>query len=300
MPSPARKISHRSGALQTIMLAGDAAGSVLTTMAAGQRQLLAYAPYGVCHPRPGGASVLAFNGARPEPATGHYLLGNGYRAFNPVLMRFNSPDSLSPFGRGGLNSYGYAAGDPVNRTDPTGHFSLMKLLRRMVPRAFKSKDKVAPVASPSPALASSSPAPTAPQTRTLKNNYPELFQEEMGLLNRNYLSRGQDPRILITRAADLMSDKIGLEQKFVMNASGQMVTALTLPKASGGYVSHPSMTGIMDNDQVTSAGTLIAGSMGDIVVYNRSGHYRPTMEDLQPVMKYIRGLGLEPAAVPYI
>ncbi|KAG0373379.1 hypothetical protein BGX24_011777, partial [Mortierella sp. AD032] len=26
------------------------------------------------------------------------------RAFNPVLMRFNSPDSSSPFGSGGLNS----------------------------------------------------------------------------------------------------------------------------------------------------------------------------------------------------
>ncbi|EGH35731.1 hypothetical protein PSYJA_44541, partial [Pseudomonas syringae pv. japonica str. M301072] len=38
--------------------------------------------------------------------TGHYLLGNGYRAFNPVLMRFNSPDSLSPFGEGGVNAYG--------------------------------------------------------------------------------------------------------------------------------------------------------------------------------------------------
>ncbi|WP_434706426.1 RHS repeat-associated core domain-containing protein [Pseudomonas sp. Z1-12] len=47
--------------------------------------------------------------------TGHYLLGNGYRAFNPGLMRFNSPDSLSPFGEGGLNAYAYSVGDPVNR-----------------------------------------------------------------------------------------------------------------------------------------------------------------------------------------
>jgi len=52
-------------------------------------------------------------------------LGNGYRAFNPVLMRFNSPDSLSPFGRGGLNAYAYCVGDPVNRSDPNGHWSFM-------------------------------------------------------------------------------------------------------------------------------------------------------------------------------
>uniref|UniRef100_UPI00214AE743 RHS repeat-associated core domain-containing protein n=1 Tax=Pseudomonas sp. UMAB-08 TaxID=1365375 RepID=UPI00214AE743 len=63
------------------------------------------------------------NGEPPDPVTGHYLLGNGYRAFNPALMRFNSPDSVSPFGEGGLNGYAYCGGDPVNRADPTGHFA---------------------------------------------------------------------------------------------------------------------------------------------------------------------------------
>lgn len=62
-----------------------------------------------------------FNGELLDDITGHYLLGNGYRAYNPVLMRFNSPDSLSPFGEGGLNAYAYCAGDPVNRSDPSGH-----------------------------------------------------------------------------------------------------------------------------------------------------------------------------------
>lgn len=66
-------------------------------------------------PRPG------FNGELLDDITGHYLLDNGYRAYNPVLMRFNSPDSLSPFGEGGLNAYAYCAGDPVNRSDPSGH-----------------------------------------------------------------------------------------------------------------------------------------------------------------------------------
>jgi RHS repeat-associated protein len=40
-----------------------------------------------------------FNGNRADPVSGSYL-GNGYRAYNPVLMRFNCPDSLSPFGAG--------------------------------------------------------------------------------------------------------------------------------------------------------------------------------------------------------
>lgn len=50
--------------------------------------------------------------------------GNGYRACNPVLLRFNCPDSMSPFGAGGINPYACCRGDPVNRTDPSGHFSL--------------------------------------------------------------------------------------------------------------------------------------------------------------------------------
>jgi hypothetical protein len=42
-------------------------------------------------------------------------------------MRFNSPDSLSPFGKGGLNAYTYCVGDPINSSDPTGHSILIAL-----------------------------------------------------------------------------------------------------------------------------------------------------------------------------
>lgn len=69
----------------------------------------------------------AFNGERADPVTGNYLLGNGYRAYSPALMRFTCPDSLSPFGPGGINPYAYCAGDPVNFTDPSGHISWQAL-----------------------------------------------------------------------------------------------------------------------------------------------------------------------------
>lgn len=65
-------------------------------------------------------SQTGFNGEFRDPFSGFYLLGNGYRAFTPALMRFNRPDELSPFAQGGINAYAYCSGDPINRKDPSG------------------------------------------------------------------------------------------------------------------------------------------------------------------------------------
>ncbi|WP_086936707.1 MULTISPECIES: RHS repeat-associated core domain-containing protein [Pseudomonas] len=117
---------RQDGAVGTTLLATDQQRSVLHALDATQPHPLAYTPYGHRPAENGLLSLLGFNGERPDPVTGHYLLGNGYRVFNPGLMRFNSPDSLSPFGKGGLNAYTYCDGDPLNRRDPTGHFFFPK------------------------------------------------------------------------------------------------------------------------------------------------------------------------------
>jgi RHS repeat-associated protein len=111
------------GALETHLLVTDQQRSVLNVLGATQQHTLAYTPYGHRISQNGLLSLLGFNGERPDPVTGWYLLGNGYRAFNPVLMQFNSPDSWSPFGKGGLNAYAYCVGDPINKHDRTGHIS---------------------------------------------------------------------------------------------------------------------------------------------------------------------------------
>lgn len=67
--------------------------------------------------------ITGFNGQRRDAVNPIYHPGNGYRTFQPALMRFSCPDSLSPFGAGGINSYSYCAGDPINRLDPSGHIS---------------------------------------------------------------------------------------------------------------------------------------------------------------------------------
>ena len=81
-----------------------------------------YTPYGYDHQADPATSRLGFTGQLHESALRGYLLGNGYRCFNPVLMRFNSPDSFSPFDAGGANAYAYCGNDPLNNDDSSGHF----------------------------------------------------------------------------------------------------------------------------------------------------------------------------------
>ena len=116
------------------LLATDTQHSVLHTLSATEQRAMAYSPYGH-HPTAGANQhLLGFNGECADPVTGHYLLGNGYRAFNPVLMRFNSPDSWSPFGKGGVNSYAYCINNPINNDDSSGHMKIPILAKAIARR----------------------------------------------------------------------------------------------------------------------------------------------------------------------
>ncbi|POA19081.1 hypothetical protein C1886_14105 [Pseudomonas sp. FW300-N1A1] len=119
---------HQNSKLDTTLLATDQQRSVLNALDTTRPHPLAYTPYGHRTAESGLLSLLGFNGERPDPVTGHYHLGNGYRQFNPVLMRFNSPDSWSPFGEGGLNAYAYCAGNPISKKDPSGHVLVKAML----------------------------------------------------------------------------------------------------------------------------------------------------------------------------
>ncbi|PKQ80138.1 RHS repeat-associated core domain-containing protein [Aeromonas sobria] len=71
---------------------------------------------------------LGFNGEWLDPVLKGYHLGQGYRIYQPKLMRFNAPDSLSPFNGGMHNAYVYCQNDPINFTDPSGHLNISKIL----------------------------------------------------------------------------------------------------------------------------------------------------------------------------
>lgn len=115
----------------TILLATSKSQSILAEVSRGEARAVSYTAYGRLISDHLLSTRLGFNGELREPHTGWYMLGNGYRAYNPVLMRFHSPDKLSPFGAGGLNAYVYCVGDPVNNRDPTGRIAVSIFLSQL-------------------------------------------------------------------------------------------------------------------------------------------------------------------------
>lgn len=73
-------------------------------------------------------SHLGFNGEWLDHVLEGYHLGQGYRVYQPKLMRFNAPDNLAPFSEGVHNAYVYCHNDPINFTDPSGHLNISKIL----------------------------------------------------------------------------------------------------------------------------------------------------------------------------
>ena len=128
---PLAQRQSMAGVSETTLLVTDRAHSLLLTLTGAFLQHLSYTGYGHAPVESGLSRLLGFNGGCPDRITGHYLLGKGKRAFNPVLMRFNSPDELSPFEEGGLNAYAYCAGDPINYYDPTGNARFHVLIMGM-------------------------------------------------------------------------------------------------------------------------------------------------------------------------
>lgn len=100
-------------------------GSVLGFFYSGSMSRINYMPFGY---QPENHKRLSFVGQLFE-AHDVYILGNGVRGYFPKIQRFMSPDSLSPFTKGELNSYAYCLADPVNRVDPSGRLSLPSIAK---------------------------------------------------------------------------------------------------------------------------------------------------------------------------
>ncbi|WP_412177811.1 RHS repeat-associated core domain-containing protein [Pseudomonas coronafaciens] len=129
-------------------------------------------------------------------------MGNGYRAYNPVLMRFHSQDSLSPFGEGGLNAYAYGEGDSVNRVDPTGHINIGKFFRRVFGISAKKPPKQPVVANKySPIVDKSKGVLEPPKVAVSKSaERPDVFQNSSQLGARKVKFSSMQVRKLVKKS----------------------------------------------------------------------------------------------------
>ncbi|CAI8903690.1 RHS repeat-associated core domain-containing protein [Pseudomonas serbica] len=109
---------------QTLLFLTDSKNSVVGESQEQALRMAVYNAYGERYSAKPMQSPLGFNGEPRDEINDWYLLGKGYRAYNPHLRRFHSPDSFSPFGAGGVNPYVYCLSDPINYVDPTGHEAL--------------------------------------------------------------------------------------------------------------------------------------------------------------------------------
>ncbi len=106
---------------KSVLLACEEGRTVLGAWLTDRRAEFAYLPYGFHNQQPDLPDLPAYRGELPDRLLPGYSLGAGYRLFNTRLMRFQSADSLSPFGAGGINAYVYTLDDPVNLFDPSAH-----------------------------------------------------------------------------------------------------------------------------------------------------------------------------------
>jgi len=270
------------------LLATDQQRSVLLTLKASHpRQPIAYTPYGHHQPENGLLSLLGFNGERPDPVTGHYLLGNGYRAFNPVLMRFNSPDNLSPFQEGGLNSYAYCKGEPANNSDSSGHLTDKTMLRML--NTWRNNTKILKQRSTNPKLFITNEKTTF-EHRMIEFPYYPLDRTKIFPITK--ISSAQDIAAMPSPAelARLNTSRNHITHPFRNKLDFIYTSKKEFYVSTTGHQYLSDMTG---NPELISAGSLFKKSNSRITIENFSGHFIPDFMSLKPVREFLEKLGVK-------
>lgn len=296
--------NRREYYVDTSLLATGQMRSIMEVIKSDCHHGIEYSPYGYRPTNYESLSLLGFNGERAESSTGHYLLGNGYRAYNPALMRFNSPDSLSPFGSGGLNTYMYCLGEPVSRHDESGHTSWSLSISAVLDLVGRRVGKAVQRSSPAKSLGRHheiiNPRNGKPATIIDNKTPPRMIKQEM----QEFLSKQKESDELLIRqinsSIDLKSLTEGYSYKFVFTNSGQLIVGGRPGTPAGHILSHPILSQHANSPSIISAGYLQKPQGKNFyTVDNYSGHYKPNIESLGYVAQHIRGMGQRVKVVPW-
>lgn len=237
-----------------------------------------YSPYGYQCTLTAPAGVLGFNGYFFNAALECYALGNGHRLYNPRLMRFLCPDTLSPFLKGGINAYAYCLNDPVNGQDPSGKFPI-----------FKNAVQVAGRLATQTASRFKSLIPDG----TLTNNQSWNLGAEMLYAKQEVKAARITYRVMESKAGFSQLDPRKFH-KFVYTNERKLVVFSGLDEykmPSHGSLGEYSGLGFGIKglgETAIAAGYIVIGRKGDITLTNYSGHFQPRFETLYSVAAYVR------------
>ncbi|MBH1968175.1 MAG: RHS repeat-associated core domain-containing protein [Pseudomonadales bacterium] len=276
---------HR-GSADTTLLAADQKQSVLLAVGSTLLPPFAYTPFGHRSPQTVLLHMIGFNGECPDPMTGHYLLGNGYRAYNPVLMRFNSPDSWSPFGEGGINPYAAFKSDPINQVDPTGHapfpFMVLKAANRFK-SGLKSMKKHAINASTDKQILGATP---------LQDHLPANVPKDIAQYRLPTNTKTIEAK-LIARLKDLdILSKPNSNYKYIFTDRSELIVGRIGTSNTNEYFTHPVLAQLARSPNVISAGH-IAIRESSIVLSNQTGHYFGAGDTTGLVIPFLNRLGVK-------
>lgn len=290
--------TKQDDSVEISLLATDQMRSLLQLIKVSRSAPINYSPYGYHQAGSHLLSSLGFNGEWRDPTTENYLLGNGYRAFSLLLMQFNNSDNLSPFGKGGLNSYAYCLGDPVNREDPTGKFSWLRGIDSMLgiidkgTRNFLNSAKKVNLKSTKGTLSGSRASGRATQD-ILENKLSAFIRSEYREFDQFQNEMNKSLAKTISSQKDLNSLVKNYNYKFVFTDERQLVVGGSPGTKHYHYLSHPVLSQYSKSQRIVSAGYVTNRGNNVFELDHRTGHYGAPFETLLPVRAYLRGLGAE-------
>lgn len=172
-----------------------------------------YLPYGYLYAN-AYALLSCFNGELLSMPLQAYGLGNGHRFYAPALMRFLSPDPLSPFEKGGTNTYAYCSNDPVNYLDPTGGCRKLFSGKRPAPNSRVAVGGLPALLKHRTILKSVSQHLSSKEISNLTNVLPGIKADMAGISMKRATPESTTP--IFNRGADEFTE-IALSNYFAQN-----------------------------------------------------------------------------------